>query len=166
MIKIVLHSKKRPDHRGRPKSLTHWLFQALPTSTHLATSEQWLAKNFPSFVQLVAIRLTKSLGRKVRNGLPLTWWKKSTTYKLTLKRGTKLGKNKLISLILFDTCFFRVHKWVLWLGKNIGFRANTVRSSIALYFLDTTLRNCVRYKPCLLGNRFYGMMLENKEEKA
>ena len=35
----------------------------------------------------------------------------------------------------------------------------------SVFFLDTTLRNCVRYKPCLLGNRFYGMMLENNEEK-
>ena len=56
------------------KSLTHWLFiQVHPMSTHLATFEQWLARNFLSFVQLVAIRLTKSLGPKVRNDFPLHW---------------------------------------------------------------------------------------------
>ena len=50
-------------------------FQVHPMSTHLAIFEPWLAKNFPSFVRLVVIRLTKSLGPKVRNGFPLTWWK-------------------------------------------------------------------------------------------
>ena len=49
--------------------------------------------------------------------------------------------------------------------KTLGFEPILyVRASLCI-FLDTTLRNCVRYKPCLLGNRFYGMMLENNEEK-
>ena len=34
----------------------------------------------------------------------------------------------------------------LWLGKNIGFGANTERSSTALYFLDTTCVITTQYK--------------------
>lgn len=96
---------------------------------------------------------------------------KKVNYKPTPKRGTKLGKNKCIvsniwtlcSVYLLFSCAQMSPTYDL--EKTLGFEPILyVRASLCI-FLDTTLRNCVRYKPCLLGNRFYGMMLENNEEK-
>ena len=93
---------------------------------------------------------------------------KKVNYKPTLKRRTKLGENKSLvsniwTLYLLFSCAQMSPTYDL--EKTLGIEPILyVRASLCI-FLDTTLRNCVRYKPCLLGNRFYGMMLENNEEK-